>query len=329
MSEKAGAAAAPHIGGKARLKVAVQTDPMASIRIAGDSGFALMLEAQARGHDLHYYHPDKLAMRDGVPSTLAHPLQVRDTEGDHFSLGEGARVPLASFDVILMRQDPPFDLHYITATHFLERVHPQTLVVNDPFHVRNAPEKVFVTLFPQLMPATLITRDFDEIRAFRKEMGDIVMKPLYGHGGAGVFRIRKDDENFGSFLDTFAALTREPWVIQHYLPAVRDGDKRIILVDGQFAGAVNRVPAADDLRSNMVRGGAAETTQITAREREICETIGPALRDRGILIAGIDVIGGNLTEINVTAPTGIRAIRRLGGPDIAAQIWDAIEARRK
>lgn len=313
---------------KTRLKVAVQTDPLASIKIRGDSGFALMLEAQARGHDLHYYHPDSMSLRDGVPSARVHKLQVRDVEGDHFTVEPAERVTLSDFDAILMRQDPPFDLHYITATHLLERVHPKTLVVNDPFHVRNAPEKVFVTLFPQLMPATLITRDFDDIRAFRKEMGDIVMKPLYGHGGAGVFRIRQDDENFGSFLDTFAALTREPWVIQHYLPAVREGDKRIILVDGTFAGAVNRVPAADDLRSNMVRGGAAETTQLSDREREICETIGPALRERGIIIAGIDVIGGNLTEINVTAPTGIRAIRRLGGPDIAAQIWDVIEAKR-
>ncbi|MGQ3356427.1 MAG: glutathione synthase [Phreatobacter sp.] len=310
------------------LKVAVQTDPMESIKIRGDSGFALMLEAQRRGHEVFYYHPDSLAMRDGIPSALAYPLQVRDVEGDHFTLGEGARVGLDTFDVILMRQDPPFDLHYITATHFLERVHPKTLVVNDPTSVRNAPEKIFVTRFPQLMPKTLVTRDFDEIRAFRKEMGDIVMKPLYGHGGAGVFRIREGDENFGSFLDTFAALTREPWVIQHYLPAVRDGDKRIILVDGVFAGAVNRVPAADDLRSNMVRGGAAETTQLSAREREICETIGPDLKAQGIILAGIDVIGGNLTEINVTAPTGIRAIRRLGGPDIAATVWEAIERRR-
>jgi glutathione synthase len=310
------------------LKVAVQTDPMESIKIKGDSGFALMLEAQRRGHEVFYYHPDSLALRDGVPSALAYPLTVRDVEGDHFTLGTGSRVSLDTFDVILMRQDPPFDLHYITATHFLERVHPKTLVVNDPASVRNAPEKIFVTQFPQLMPKTLVTRDFDAIRAFRKELGDIVMKPLYGHGGAGVFRIRDGDENFGSFLDTFAALTREPWVIQHYLPAVRDGDKRIILVDGVFAGAVNRVPAADDLRSNMVRGGAAETTQISAREREICETIGPELKARGIILAGIDVIGGNLTEINVTAPTGIRAIRRLGGPDIAATVWEAIEKRR-
>jgi glutathione synthase len=310
------------------LKVAIQTDPLASIKIRGDSGFALMLEAQARGHALHYYHPDSLAMRDGEPTALVHPVTVRDVEGDHFTLGEGARQRLDAFDVILMRQDPPFDLHYITATHFLERVHPRTLVVNDPTSVRNAPEKIFVTRFPQLMPKTLVTRDFDAIRAFRKEVGDIVMKPLYGHGGAGVFRVREGDENFGSFLDTFAALTREPWVIQHYLPAVRDGDKRIILVDGVFAGAVNRVPAADDLRSNMVRGGAAETTMLTPREREICETIGPDLKAQGIILAGIDVIGGNLTEINVTAPTGIRAIRRLGGPDIAATVWEAIERRR-
>lgn len=312
-----------------RLKVAVQTDPMDSIKIAGDSGFALMLEAQSRGHDLHYYHPDSLAMQDGAVSALVHPLQVRDMAGDHFTLGEGRREGLEGFDVVLMRQDPPFDLHYITATHFLERIHPKTLVVNDPFHVRNAPEKILVTTFPQLMPATLVTREFAAIRAFRREKGDIVMKPLYGHGGAGVFRIRKDDENFGSFLDTFAALTREPWVIQQYLPAVRDGDKRILLVDGAFAGAVNRVPAPDDLRSNMVRGGAAETTEISAREREICETIGPTLKERGIILAGIDVIGGNLTEINVTAPTGIRAIRRLGGPDIAARVWDVIEAKRR
>jgi glutathione synthase len=227
-----------------------------------------------------------------------------------------------------MRQDPPFDMHYITATHLLERVHPKVLVVNDPFHVRNAPEKVFVTQFPQLMPTTLITRDAAEIRAFRAEMGDIVMKPLYGNGGAGVFLIKSDDKNFGSFLDTFSAMSREPWVIQRFLPMVSEGDKRIILVDGVFAGAVNRVPAHDDLRSNMVRGGAAETTQLTPREREICETIGPELRARGLLFTGIDVIGGNLTEINVTSPTGVRAIKRLGGPDLAVTIWDAIEAKR-
>jgi glutathione synthase len=311
-----------------RLKVAVQMDHIETIKIKGDSGFALLLEAQSRGHEVAVYHPDQLSMRDGVVTALASPLQVRDVEGDHFTKGTGSRVRVDEFDVVLMRQDPPFDLHYITATHFLERVTPKTLVVNDPFHVRNAPEKIFVTLFPQLMPTTLISRDADDIRAFRKEMGDIVMKPLYGHGGAGVFRIRAEDENFGSFLDMFSATSREPWVIQRYLPAVRDGDKRIILVDGKFAGAVNRVPAADDLRSNMVRGGAAETTQLSEREREICETIGPELKKRGLLLTGIDVIGGNLTEINVTAPTGIRAIKRLGGPDLAVTVWDAIEAKR-
>ncbi len=309
------------------LKVAVQMDPIQSIKIKGDSTFALLLEAKARGHELHFYHPDRLAMRDGELFTTAQPLDVRDVEGDHFTLGEANRCRVDEFDVILMRQDPPFDMHYVTATHLLERVHPKTLVVNDPFHVRNAPEKIMVTLFPQLMPTTLITRDADEIRAFRKEMGDIVMKPLYGNGGAGVFRIRQGDENFGSFLDTFAAMSREPWVIQRYLPDVRNGDKRIILIDGVFAGAVNRVPAPDDLRSNMVRGGAAETTQLSAREQEICDTIGPTLKERGLIFTGIDVIGGNLTEINVTSPTGIRAIKRLGGPDIAVTCWEAIEAR--
>jgi glutathione synthase len=231
--------------------------------------------------------------------------------------------------VILMRQDPPFDLAYISATHLLERVQPATLVVNDPAHVRNAPEKVFVTEFPDLMPPTLVTRDLAEIKAFRAEHGDIVMKPLYGNGGAAVFRLAPQDANFGSLYDLFAVTFREPWVVQKFLPAVKQGDKRIILVDGEFAGAVNRVPAADDLRSNMVRGGAAEATQLTAREREICARLGPPLRERGLLFAGIDVIDGFLTEINVTSPTGIRAIKRLGGPDIAAMIWDRIEAKRK
>ena len=311
------------------LRVAVQMDPITAIKIKGDSTFALMLEAQARGHTLHFYHPDRLAMRDGELFTTSQPAIVRDVDGDHVTLGAPERTRVDAFDVVLMRQDPPFDMHYITATHLLERVHPRTLVVNDPAHVRNAPEKMFVTLFPDLMPTTLITRDPEEIRAFRAEIGDIVMKPLYGNGGAGVFLIKRDDKNFGSFLDTFSAMSREPWVIQRFLPAVSEGDKRIILVDGVFAGAVNRVPAADDLRSNMVRGGAAETTALSAREREICERIGPALRERGLLFTGIDVIGGNLTEINVTSPTGIRAIKRLGGPDLAVTIWDAIEGKRR
>jgi glutathione synthase len=231
--------------------------------------------------------------------------------------------------VVLMRQDPPFDLAYITATHLLERLAPGTLVVNDPGHVRNAPEKVFVTEFPDLMPPTLVTRDFAEIKAFRAEHGDIVMKPLYGHGGGAVFRITADDLNFGSLYDMFAVTFREPWVVQRFLPAVKLGDKRIILVDGEFAGAVNRVPQADDLRSNMVRGGAAQAAELTPREREICTRLGPALRERGLLFTGIDVIGDYLTEINVTSPTGIRAIKKFGGADIAAMIWDKIEARRR
>ncbi|WP_421698976.1 glutathione synthase [Ancylobacter sp.] len=311
------------------LNVAVQMDPIDRINIAGDSAFALMLEAQARGHALAYYTPDRMAMRDGEVFATVHPLEVRDVKGDHYTLGEARRVRLDTFDVILMRQDPPFDMSYITATHMLERIHPKTLVVNDPAHVRNAPEKIFVTEFPDLMPPTLITRDLNEIKAFRDEFGDIVMKPLYGHGGASVFRLTRDDLNFGSLYDLFATTFREPWVVQRFLPEVKHGDKRIILVDGVFAGAVNRVPSEGDLRSNMVRGGAAAETDLTPREREICERLGPALRERGLLLTGIDVIDGHLTEINVTAPTGIRAIKRIGGPDIAVTVWDMIEAKRR
>jgi glutathione synthase len=310
------------------LNVAVQMDPIDRINVAGDSTFAMLLEAQARGHTLAYYTTDRLAMRDGNVFATVEPLQVRDVKGDHFTLGAPERVALESFDVILMRQDPPFDMNYVTATHLLERVHPKTLVVNDPTHVRNAPEKIFVTEFPDLMPPTLITRDLQEIKAFRDEQGDIVAKPLYGNGGAAVFRLTRDDLNFGSLYDLFATTFREPWVIQRFLPEVKAGDKRIILVDGVFAGAVNRVPSEGDLRSNMVRGGAARETDLTPREREICERLGPSLREKGLIFTGIDVIDGNLTEINVTSPTGIRAIRRLGGPDIAALIWDAIEAKR-
>ncbi len=239
------------------------------------------------------------------------------------------RTELDSFDVILLRQDPPFDLAYITTTHLLERLQPRTLVVNDPAAVRNAPEKMFVMEFPELMPPTLITRDLAEIKAFRAEHGDIVMKPLYGLGGQAVFRVGRTDLNFGSLYDLFASMFREQWVVQKFLPAVKDGDKRIILVDGVFAGAVNRVPASDDLRSNMVRGGTPKETELTAREREICERIGPALRERGLLFVGIDVIGGYLTEINVTSPTGIRAVKNFGGPDIAAMIWNRIEEKRR
>jgi glutathione synthase len=256
------------------------------------------------------------------------PLKVRDEPGDHFTLGEPRRAELTAFDVVLLRQDPPFDLAYITSTHLLERLAPRTLVVNDPTQVRNAPEKLFVMEFPDLMPPTLITRDLAEIKAFRARHGDIVMKPLYGKGGEAVFRLAPQDLNFGSLYDLFAVTFREPWVVQKFLPAVRDGDKRIILVDGEFAGAVNRVPAEDDLRSNMVRGGVPAATDLTPREREICKRLGPSLRERGLLFVGIDVIGDYLTEINVTSPTGIRVIKTLGGADIAAMIWDKIEARR-
>lgn len=310
------------------LNVAVQMDPIETINIAGDSTFALMLEAQARGHSLCVYTPDRLSLTGGSLFAHVRPVTVRDTAGDHVTAGEEYRADLATFDVVLMRQDPPFDLAYISATHLLEHIHPKTLVVNDPAHVRNAPEKLFVMSFSDLMPPTLITRDRQEIEAFRREYGTVVMKPLYGNGGAAVFKVEPRDANFGSLYDLFAATFREPWVVQGFLPAVSKGDKRIILVDGEFAGAVNRVPSGDDIRSNMVRGGAAEATDLTPREREICERLGPALRKRGLLFTGIDVIDGRLTEINVTSPTGIRAIKRLGGPDIAAMIWDAIEAKR-
>jgi glutathione synthase len=311
-----------------KLKVAVQMDPIARINIRGDSTFALLLEAQKRGHAISYYTPEKLSQRGNNLIATVQPLTVRDQDGDHFTLGEPTRTNLETFDVILLRQDPPFDLAYITTTHFLERIHPRTLVVNNPASVRNAPEKIFVMEFADLMPPTLISRDKDEINAFRAEHGDVVMKPLYGHGGAAVFRITPNDMNFGSLHDMFSVTFREPWVIQRFLPEVKHGDKRIILVDGEFAGAVNRVPAADDLRSNMVRGGAAQSTDLSPREREICERLKPALRERGLLFVGIDVIDGHLTEINVTSPTGIRAIARLGGPDVAAMIWDAISAKR-
>jgi glutathione synthase len=311
-----------------KLKVAVQMDPIARINVRGDSTFALLLEAEKRGYALSYYTPEQLSQRGTDLIATVQPLTVRDDEGDHFTLGDPARVNLETFDVILLRQDPPFDLAYITTTHMLERIHPRTLVVNDPAAVRNAPEKVFVMEFADLMPPTLISRDKDEINAFRAEHGDVVMKPLYGHGGAAVFRIAPNDMNFGSLYDLFAVTFREPWVIQRFLPEVKHGDKRIILVDGEFAGAVNRVPAQDDLRSNMVRGGAAQSTGLSLREQEICSRLGPALRARGLLFVGIDVIDGWLTEINVTSPTGIRAIARLGGPDIAPRIWDVIAARR-
>ncbi len=310
------------------LNVAVQMDHISGITIAGDSTFALMLEAERRGHTLYHYTPERLAMRDGRVEARVEPVSVRDLKGDHFTLGGAEIADLSGMDVVLLRQDPPFDMAYITTTHLLERIHPATLVVNDPAEVRNAPEKIFVTEFPELMPPTLITRDAEEIRRFRKEHGDIIVKPLYGNGGAGVFRLTESDQNLGALLEIFATAFREPHVIQRYLPAVRKGDKRIILIDGEPVGAINRVPAEGESRSNMHVGGRPEATELTGREREICATIGPELKRRGFIFVGIDVIGEYLTEINVTSPTGIREVRRFGGADIAALFWDAVEERR-
>src|SRR5271154_3239011 len=310
------------------LTVAVQMDPIERIRIAGDSTFALLLEAQERGPALLHYPPERLSLDGTSVVVQAEPLRVKDKQGEHATLGEPRRIDLADVDVVLLRQDPPFDLAYVTTTHLLERIHPKTLVVNDPRSVRDAPEKLFVMDFPELMPPTLISRDRAAIEAFRVAHGEVVMKPLYGAGGASVFKVAQKDPNFGSLFDLFSVTFREPWVIQKFLPAVSHGDKRIVLVDGEPLGAVNRVPVGDDIRSNMVRGGTARETELTPRELEICARIGPELARRGLLFVGIDVIDGHLTEINVTSPTGLRIIKRLGGPDLAAAIWDAIEAKR-
>ncbi len=310
------------------LSVAVQMDPISAVDIAGDSTFALMLEAQRRGHSLFHYHVNTLAYRDSTLFATGEDVTVRDETGNHFSFGARRRIDLSTQDVILMRQDPPFDMGYITATHLLERIHPKTLVVNDPAEVRNAPEKLFILRFADLMPPTLISRDAAELDAFRREHGDIIMKPLYGNGGAGIFKTHDGDQNFASLLEMFGQLFKEPIIAQRYLPEVRKGDKRIILVDGKVAGAINRIPAAHDHRSNMHAGGRAEPSTLTRREHDICEAIGPELKARGLIFTGIDVIGDYMTEINVTSPTGIRQVKRFGGADIAALIWDAIEARR-
>jgi glutathione synthase len=310
------------------LAVAIQMDPIESININADSTFALALEAQKRGHTLFHYLPSALALKNGKVLARVRPLQVRRELGNHFTLGDEQVIDLATMDVVLMRQDPPFDMAYITATHLLEHIHPKTLVVNDPVHVRNAPEKLLVTHFEGLLPPTLITADRQQILDFRAEYQDIVLKPLFGNGGAGVFHITPGDENLNSLLEMFTQLYREPVIVQAYLPEVRQGDKRIILVDGRPVGAVNRVPASGEARSNLHVGGKAVKTELTAREREICEAIGPTLRERGLIFVGIDVIGDYLTEINVTSPTGIQEIDRFDGVCIEAEIWDAIEARR-
>ena len=309
------------------LKVAVQMDHISTVQIAGDTTFALCLEAQARGHELFHYTPDRLSMRGGTVSARVEPLSVRDIKGDHYTLGEAVRTDLSEMDVVLLRQDPPFDMNYITTTHLLERIHPKTLVVNDPAWVRNSPEKIFVMEFSDLMPETLITKDIAEIREFRKEFGDIILKPLYGNGGAGVFHLRDGDRNLTSLLEMFAQLGPEPIIAQRYLDDVRAGDKRIILIDGEPVGAINRVPDEGDARSNMHVGGKAVETMMTEREREICDRIGPSLRERGFTLVGIDVIGGLMTEINVTSPTGVREVKKFGGADIAALFWDAVEAK--
>ncbi len=319
------------------LKVAVQMDPIETINIDGDSTFALMLEAQRRGHAMWHYEVRHMSLHEGRTSpegrvtdrlmATARPVTVQRQAGAHYSFGAPERLDLGTMDTVLMRQDPPFDMAYITATHMLEHIHPRTLVVNDPAQVRNAPEKLLVTHFPDLMPPTLITWDTDAIRAFRAEYKDIIVKPLFGNGGAGVFRIRQDDENLASLLEMHFARSREPLMIQRYEAAVRQGDKRIILIDGEPLGAINRVPAAGEARSNMHVGGRPEKTALTEREREICRRIGPYLRDNGLLFTGIDVIGDYLTEINVTSPTGLQELARFDGTDLSVAIWDSIERK--
>lgn len=309
-------------------KIAIQMDHVSTISIDGDTTFALSLEAQSRGYELYHYTPDQLGLRDGIVYATMEQMTLRDVEGDHFTLGAATKTPLSEMDVILLRQDPPFDMNYITSTHLLEKVHPDTLVVNDPAWVRNSPEKIFVTEFEDLMPKTLITKDAQEIANFRAEIGDVILKPLYGNGGAGVFLLRKDDQNLSSLLEMFGDLYREPYIAQQYLPDVRAGDKRIILIEGEPVGAINRVPAEGDARSNMHVGGKAEAINLTERDKEICDRIGPSLKERGFTLVGIDVIGDYMTEINVTSPTGVREVKKFGGADIAALFWDAIEARR-
>jgi len=310
-----------------RLAVAIQMDPVETIDIDTDSTFVLALEAQARGHRLYHYLTRHLSLIDGRVVAQARRLTVRRAAGRHARLGPYETLDLAKMNVILMRQDPPFDMAYIAATHVLEHVSGTVLVVNDPASVRNAPEKLFATHFPGLMPPTLVSSDRQAIVAFRKQHRDIILKPLFGHGGAGVFCVKEDDENFNALLETFTALYREPIVVQRYLPEVRKGDKRIVLVDGEPLGAVLRVPAAGEARANLHVGAKAAKTKLTRREREICAAIGPTLEKQGLVFVGIDVIGDYLTEINVTSPTGIQEINRLDGTALEARVWDAIERR--
>ena len=309
------------------LRVAIQMDPIQSINIDADTTFVLGLEAQRRGYGVHHYLPRDMSLSGGKVTARTSPMTLRREHGNHFTLGPAERVDLAGFDVILLRQDPPFDMAYITSTHLLEHLHPATLVVNDPVHVRNAPEKLLITHFPELMPPTLISADRNAIRDFREEHGDIVIKPLYGFGGWGVFHVKPGDENLSALIELYTQHSNEPLVVQRYIPEIREGDKRIILVDGEPKGAVLRVPALGEARANMHVGGKPVRTGLTDREREICATIGPMLRERGMILVGIDVIGPYLTEINVTCPTGIQEIDRLNGARLESDVWDAIEKR--
>ncbi|MGR3272116.1 glutathione synthase [Thalassococcus profundi] len=310
------------------MKIAFQMDPIGPVNITADSTFRLAEEAQARGHELFYYTPDHLAYENGRVTARGQSLTVQRVQGDHATLGEMTHVDLADFDVVWLRQDPPFDMHYITTTHLLDLLAPGTLVVNDPFWVRNYPEKLLVLTFPDLTPPTTIARDLETIRAFKAEHGDIILKPLYGNGGAGVFRLDENDRNLSSLHELFTGFSREPLIAQKYLPAVSKGDKRVILVDGEPVGAINRVPAKGEVRSNMHVGGRPEKVALTDRDREICARIGPLLKEKGQVFVGIDVIGDYLTEINVTSPTGIQELERFDGINVAAKIWEAIEARR-
>jgi glutathione synthase len=310
------------------LKVAIQMDPIDAIDINADSTFRIAEEAQARGHDLFYYTPDELSFRDGRVLARGCPIELRREVGNHVTQGDMTEVDLSDFDVVWLRQDPPFDMSYITTTHLLDLIHPKTLVVNDPFWVRNYPEKLLVLQFPDLTPPTMIARSLSALKAFKHEHGDIILKPLYGNGGAGVFRLDPNDRNLSSLHELFAGISREPLIAQKFLPAVSKGDKRVILVDGEPVGAINRVPAEGETRSNMHVGGRPEKVELTERDREICARIGPLLREKGQIFVGIDVIGDWLTEINVTSPTGLQELERFDGVNITAKIWEAIEARR-
>jgi glutathione synthase len=311
------------------LTVAMQMDPMEGIKIGGDSTFHIMLAAQARGHRLYHYLAPDLTFRDGRVLAQARPVKVQKVQGDHFAFGEPELLDLGrDVDVVWMRQDPPFDLSYITATHLLERVQDETLVVNDPASVRNAPEKLFVLDYARFMPRTMITRDLAQVKTFLAEHGEIVVKPLYGNGGVAVFHVGSNGANLSSLVELFNASWVEPFMVQAFIPGVAEGDKRIVLIDGEVAGAVNRIPGKGEIRSNLAVGGSAAKTELTDKEREICAALGPELKARGLLFVGIDVIGGEwLTEINVTSPTGIVSIDAFDGTDTGGLIWDAIDAR--